>query len=464
MRVRGFFRGALMLCLLAWVAATSLARQREPTDAYAARRARLRAQVDGPVVLFAFTGREDASPSYVFNQEENFYYLTGHNEPGAALLLLPEPPAGKTFDGPREILFLPARNLSRERWDGPRIGPEDANVQQATGFAAVLPSDRLRGELERAAKVFSNFHTLLPGRNEAGYPHRQNWLKWLEENVPGVRFHNVMPALAAMRQVKTPTELKLLERAIEVSVDAHLAAMRMMRPGLYEYQVAARMEYVHKAAGCEREGYAPIVGAGFNSTVLHYNALSALIQPGDVVVLDVGAQCDGYVADITRTLPASGKFTPRQREVYEIVLGAQNAVLAALRPGMTLGGTDEKSLNRIAREYMDRFKDKDGQPMSRHFIHGLGHHVGLNVHDASVPGPLQPGMVLTIEPGLYIPEEKLGVRIEDIVLVTPDGYKLLTARLPRAVAEMEKLLGRPRRAAAARPPDPVTGRLPHAGR
>jgi Xaa-Pro aminopeptidase len=247
-----------------------------------------------------------------------------------------------------------------------------------------------------------------------------------------------------MRQVKMDTELNLLEKAIEVSVDAHLAAMRLMRPGLYEYQVAARMEYVHKFAGCEREGYAPIVGAGFNSTILHYNKLERRIEDGDVVVLDVGAQCDGYVADITRTLPANGKFSPRQREIYEIVLGAQNAVLAALKPGMRLSRTGPNSLYQIAYDYINTHgADQHGRSLGRYFIHGLGHHVGLNVHDAGDPGrPLEPGMVITIEPGIYIPEENLGVRIEDIALITEDGYKLLTARLPRTPEAIEREMAR----------------------
>jgi Xaa-Pro aminopeptidase len=184
------------------------------------------------------------------------------------------------------------------------------------------------------------------------------------------------------------------------------------------------------------------VGSGLFSTVLHYNAVDKKIEAGDVIVLDVGGQYSGYAADITRTLPASGKFSARQREIYEIVLGAQKAVLAALKPGMSLGGRGDKSLQKIAYDYINSHgKDKEGKPLGRYFIHGLGHHVGLNVHD---PGDanrvLEPGMVVTIEPGIYIPEENLGVRIEDMVLITADGYKLLTARLPRDPDEVERVM------------------------
>jgi Xaa-Pro aminopeptidase len=214
-----------------------------------------------------------------------------------------------------------------------------------------------------------------------------------------------------------------------------------MRPGLFEYQIAARMKEIHEWGGCEREAYAPIVGAGFNSTVLHYSVLDDQIKDGDVVVIDVGGEFGGYAADITRTLPANRKFTPRQREIYDIVLGAQNAALAAVKPGAVLyGGKD--SLQQIVTAYINTHgHDKEGRPLGRYYPHGVSHHLGLDVHD---PGdrnrPLEPGMVVTVEPGIYIPEENLGVRIEDDVLVTKDGYKLLTARLPRTAGEIEKIM------------------------
>ena len=177
-----------------------------------------------------------------------------------------------------------------------------------------------------------------------------------------------------------------MQKAIDPSIDAHLAAMKMMRPGLYEYQVAAKMVEIHAYAGCETEAYAPIVGTGFNSTVLHYNKLDRRIEDGDIVLMDVGGQYSGYASDITRTIPANGKFTPRQREIYEIVLGAQNAAMEALKPGMTLGGQGATSLQKIAMDYIDSHgKDKEGRSLGRYYIHGLSHHVGLDVHDPSGP-------------------------------------------------------------------------------
>jgi Xaa-Pro aminopeptidase len=440
--------------LLALAFSSADARVREPNESYSERRARLAAQVDGPVVLFGYTGREQRSPSYVFQQEENFYYLTGHNEPGAAVVIVPAPPAGKSLDGPREMLFLPPRDATRERWDGARLAPEDTDVSVRTGFATVLPFNRLQAELERLAKVFSAFHTLTPARGVAGYPHEATWLDWLKQTLPGAEFRNVAPAVGALRQVKMPSELALLERAIEKSMDAHLEAMRMMRPGLYEYEVAARMEYVYRRAGCEASGYAPIVASGPNSTVLHYNELARQIADGDIVKIDVGAMCEGYVADITRTMPANGKLSPRQREIYDAVFAAQEAVFKVLKPGMTLARSGQNSLYQVALNAMNAHpaRDRQGRTLGRYFIHGLGHHIGLHVHDAGDPSrPLEPGMVVTIEPGIYIPEENIGVRLEDIVLITEDGYKLLTARLPRSADEVERLMAEAKRQRAVEP-------------
>jgi Xaa-Pro aminopeptidase len=430
---------ALVLLALPWAAS---AREREPNSVYAERRARLATQLSGAVVLFGYTGRENASPSYVFNQEENFYYLTGHNEEGAALLIVPAASAEKGWRGPDEILFLPPRNPAGEQWNGPRMGPGDPGIQEKTGFAAVEAFPSLKARLTELAKSYKEIWTLLPHQEDTGYPHAREWSNWIMQSLPGIALRDAAPAIGALRQVKSPGEIALLTKAIDLSVDAQVAAMRMARPGLYEYQVAARMVEIHSAGGCEAEAYAPIVGTGIHSTILHFNELDAQIRDGDVVLLDVGGQYSGYTADITRTLPANGHFTPRQREIYEIVLGAQKAALAALKPGMSLGRNTPNSLFKIAYDYMNTHgSDREGRSLGRYFIHGLGHHIGLEVHDAGDPNrPLEPGMVITVEPGLYLPEEKMGVRIEDDFLITATGYQMLTSRLPRNVDEIEAIM------------------------
>jgi len=424
-------------------------REREPNSVYAERRAKLASQVDAPIVLWGFTGREEISQDYIFAQEENFYYLTGHNEESAGLILLPaghtaQGTAGASWNGPQEILFLPAKNPGKEKWNGLRMSPTDPGIEARTGFAAVRLFPEMRATVENLAKLYPAIFTILPYDKElGGYPHEKAVVDWLQLASPKTTLKDVRPQIAAMRPIKSPGEIAYLKRAIDLTVDSQLEAMRMTHPGLYEYQVGAKMVEVHGMGGSAREGYAPIVGAGPNSTALHYDKLSRKIEDGDIIVIDVGAQYSGYSADVTRTIPANGRFTARQREIYEIVLGAQNAALAAIKPGAHFSCKGKKDgLMNIAYDYINSHgKDRDGRPLGQYFIHGLGHHIGLNVHD---PGdncsPLQPGMVVTVEPGIYIPEEHLGVRIEDDVLITESGYKLLSERLPRNPDEIERIM------------------------
>ena len=434
--------GAVLAVLLA--ATGSATREKEAFEEYTGRRARLLGQVSGPVVLFAYGDDESVTPEATFWQEPNFYYLTGHDEPGAALLLVPQTDEAEAAGLSKETLYLPPRDKPRERWDSVKLGPDDSDAAARTGFAAVKPVAELRSDLERALKLFPALYTLFPTSSspDAGRSHAGHWAAWLKEAAPLTNLANVRGPLGGLRQVKSKSEERLLRTAIERSMEAHREAMRAMRPGLYEYEIAVLMEYTFERAGCERPGYGQIVGSGFNSTVLHYNSNRRQMQAGDVVVIDVAGECDAYTADITRTLPASGKFTARQKEIYEIVLGAQNAAIAAVKPGMTMARTGENSLYRVAYDYINTHgKDKKGEPLGQYFIHGLGHHIGLDVHDAGDPNrPLQPGMILTIEPGIYIPEENLGVRLEDIVLVTETGAVPLTSSLPRTVDEVERFM------------------------
>jgi Xaa-Pro aminopeptidase len=443
----GLAAAALLVALL-HAAAPALAQQRrdrEPNSVYAARRAALAAQVDAPVVLWGLTGREEFSQSFIFSQEDNFYYLTGHTEEGAGLIILPvrNDAPSTAAGGPREILFLPPKNPAKEKWNGLRMSPSDPGIEARTGFATVKPFNEMRAMVENLAKTYANFFTILPYEKElGGYPHEKAVVDWLQLAAPQAKLKDVRPQIEAARTVKSLGEINFLRTAVDLSDDAHFAAMKMMRPGLWEYQVAAKMVYVHAMGGSESEGYAPIVGAGPNSTALHYDKLDRKIADGDIVVLDVAAQYSGYSADITRTLPANGRFTPRQREIYEIVLGAQNAVLAKIGPGMNMCPKGDKSLYKISYEYINSHgKDLHGKSLGQYYIHGLGHNIGLDVHDPGAPcQPLVPGQVVTVEPGIYIPEENLGVRIEDDVLITETGYKLLSEKLPRNPDEIEKIM------------------------
>ena len=419
------------------------------TEQCRSRRADLRKALgDGVTLLFGHTEDREEDLRTGFFQESNFYYLTGWREPGAILLLAPLPEDPKTpgyaakGQVPREILFLPERNPDQEKWTGRKLGPSDPDAKTRTGFDAVMPAERFESELRTVLEAYSRIYTLVDHPAAAR----------LRQLAPFRDISSAALAIAKLRMNKSPEEIALIQYATDVTLEAHRAAWQRAAPGLYEYQIAAAMLDVYQDAGCERSAYAPIVGSGPNSVYLHYSRNSRRMDAGELLLMDVGAECAGYASDITRTIPVGGKFTRRQREIYEIVLGAQKAAIAAVKPGQSLSKTVPNGLYHIAYDYIDSHgKDLHGDSLGKYFTHGLGHHVGLDVHDASDPSiPLEAGMVITIEPGIYIPEENLGVRIEDMVLVTEHGAKLLSAGLPREPGEIEKLVGRGAPAAAGR--------------
>src|SRR6202171_1658379 len=340
------FLGLLCLACFATSAIAREPRKGQPNSVYAKRRAKLAAQADGPIVLWGLTGREEVSQASLFAQEENFYSLTGHNEEGAGLIILPAGQKGEIPNVARETLFLPAKNPQKEKWNGVRMSPSDPGIEARHGFAAVKPFDSdFRPVVENLAKAFPTFYTILPYQKElGGYPHEKAVVDWLQLAAPQAKLKDIRAQIGAMRQIKSPGEIVFLKQAIDLSLDSHLEAMKLMRPGLYEYQVAAKMVEIHAWGGSEAEGYAPIVGAGPNSTALHYDKLSRKIEDGDIVVLDVGAQYSGYSADITPPLHATSKFTPRQREISDIVLGAQNAAIGAMKPADDYCAKGDKSV------------------------------------------------------------------------------------------------------------------------
>ena len=434
-------RFLLMIVFSVWAIGTAHTAaptlERGSQQVYQERRMRLIKSIpNGVVVLF---GRKVAGNlEYLpFRQSNNFYYLTGWSQPGAALLLLP---SSEPTGAPQEILFLPSRNPHEERWTGVKLGPDDPNAPARTGFAEVMAIDKLPIELGKAMKQWNKIYALKAGpHSEEGAREEQEQLGRL---APRASVVDVAPEIKKLRMVKSPEEVASIRKATEASIEAHLAAMKAIRPGMYEFEIAALMKYEFERRGCERPAFPPIVGSGLNSTILHYEQNRRQMEAGDLVVLDVGGEYSGYASDITRTLPVGGRFTPRQREIYKMVLAAQNEALKAARPGASMSREGPNSLHRIALEYLDKEgKRLLGEPLSQYFIHRLGHHVGLSVHD---PGdrnaPLAPGMVITIEPGVYIPEESLGVRIEDMILITENGHELLTRRLPRDPDEIEKLM------------------------
>ncbi len=390
-----------------------------------ARRAELRKSLpDGVIVLFGTTEKQAGDALNGFTQEPNFYYLTGWLEPGAALLIDPEV----------EILFLPRRVPAQERWTGAKADPEDPAIRTASGFESILPMEKLEEQIRQRLDRHNLLYAL-PGRPEQ---------EKLAALAPLREVSSIVPALTRLRMKKSSGELALIDHAIEATLAAHRAAWKRAASGLYEYQVAATMAAVYLDRGCEGPAYAPIVGSGPNATVLHYSKNSRRMDRGELLLMDVGAECSGYAADVTRTIPIDGKFTARQREIYDIVLGAQKAAITACKPGATLGRNSPNSMFKPAFDYIDSHgKDREGNSLGRYFIHGISHHIGMEVHDPGDPATaLEPGMVISVEPGIYIPEEAIGVRIEDMLLVTESGCKVLTGALPKEVGELEKALSR----------------------
>jgi len=452
--MRGKFRGWGTIVLGALASAALLAStppaaawEKEPLSEFHARRVRLVRDTggDGVVVLYGYQDADVAASITTFHQNETFYYLTGWNEPNGILLLVPKAAQGgaSSPEIEKEILFIPAHNYTEEKWTGPKEGPDDADATARTGFPLVKPVSVFQSELLQALKTFPKIYTELTPQPESGEDDFEaRMLANLRKMAPLAALADQRRFVTRMRMVKSPGEIALMRKAVEASVEAHLAAMKAVRPGAWEYEIAALMKYEFERRGCEWPSYPPIVGSGFFSTVLHYDQDDQKMKDGDVVLMDVAGSYSGYASDITRTLPVNGHFTPRQREIYEIVLGAQEAALAALKPGMYMGRRGPQGLQQIAYNYINTHgKDLRGKPLGKYFIHGLGHSVGLNVHDPAEFGqPLQAGMVITIEPGIYIPEEKIGVRLEDDILITESGAEILSVHLPRKVEEIEKIM------------------------
>jgi Xaa-Pro aminopeptidase len=427
---------AILACLVSLPLA---ALDRQPSSDYHARREKLAAKLDGGAALvFAPPEAEGPNALYGYRPDDNFYYLTGWPEPGAALLIVSAVEAkdnspARTYS---EILFLPSRNYSEERWTGPKLGPENAKAAEMTGvLVSLFPT--------RGIKIYTDIPT---AGDDSNSTQPLAWLKTANAFPVGTSYADIRPLLGSLRTIKDAGEVDLVRKATNASIAAQFAAIRAIKPGMTERELSSLLQYEWGKRGCERPAYSPIVGSGLNSTVLHYSDDDGTVQSGDLVLIDAAGEYSLYASDITRTMPANGKFTPRQREIYEIVLGAQKAAMAAFQSGKShLQRNQSDTLYQVAYDYINTHgKDLHGEPLGKYFFHGLGHYVGLNVHDAGdYTVPLAPGMIFTIEPGIYIPEEKIGVRIEDMYYVDKEGKLIrLTAALPQTPDEIEKLMSR----------------------
>ncbi len=435
---------ALLLLIAAAASPTLCAFDKQPASVYHARRVALAAKLHGGVAIL-FAAQEPLLDLTPYRQDEDFYYLTGWTEPGAALMVVSDAPQATSPRAYKEILFLPTRDLHLEKYTGAKLDAASPGVAQATGVDAVqqmtgLPSV-LNALIDKDRALAYNIWT------QPAAPQAKALVDFTAATLgttPNAA-RDLTTLTAQLRMVKDEGEIDLLKKASAASIAGQRAMMRSVKPGVTERAVAGHMTAAWMENGCERASYAPIVGSGVNSTTLHYAENSRTIEDGDIVVVDAACEYSMYAADITRTVPANGHFTPRQREIYSIVLGAQQAAIDAFVSGKsTINDRDRhdpNSLDNAAYNYINTHgKDLHGQPLGQYWLHGLGHMLGIDVHDSTdhYPAELKPGMVFTIEPGVYIPEEKLGVRIECDFLVAADGKLIdLDANLPHTADEVE---------------------------
>jgi len=410
------------------------------TAATAARRARLMDRLGEAVALVPASRSRDSETDYVqdndFRQNNTFFYLTQLEQPSAWLLLV-----ARSGGPDSAILLLPDRVPLMERWTGPKLGPGEL-AARLTGVPLALSATRLDSVVAAARSRRVPLYVPLDR-----YAQGLAAVDRLRADTSLV-VRNLRPVVDSMRQVKDAVELAALRRAAAITAEAHRQIALGARAGMFEYEIEAILEGTFRRLGADRVGFPSIVGSGPNGTVLHYDVNRRRAAPGDLVVVDIGAEYAQYTADVTRTFPVSGAFTPRQRALYELVLGANQAVIDSVRPGLAPG-----RLNQIAREYLRAHSGDLCAPRTcdAYLNHGVSHHIGMDVHDVGPGGrPLAPGMVLTVEPGIYIPAESLGIRIEDDVLVTPTGREVLSAAAPKTVVELERLMQRPA-APAGRP-------------
>ena len=430
-----------------------LALERQPDVAYQTRRQALARELHGGVALL-FGNDEPAMEYLDYRQDEDFYYLAGWNEPGAALIVADALPArnGKPALPYREVLLLPERNLRAELYTGVKLDAASPDAAQKTGVREVRSIRDLPAILaERGLRNVYSQLDMEPAR--AALTFTASTLGSGEAVTP----QDVRELTKTLRSTKDAGEIELLRKAADASIRAQQAAILAIHPGVNERAISGVITGTLLAHGCERPSYPSIVGSGPNSTVLHYSADDSTMQNGDVVVMDAAGEYSMYASDITRTVPVNGHFTDRQREIYNIVLGAQRAAAASFVAGKSSlynHEHPEQSLDGVARNYIKTHgKDLHGQPLDKYFIHGLSHSVGIDVHDPfDNYKPLEPGNVFTIEPGIYLPEERIGVRIEDTFYVDQNGkLQDFISALPHTAEDIEALMQHGRAKAASRP-------------
>lgn len=389
---------------------------------------------------------------YLYAQSKNFYYLTGLEEPNSLLLLFKEPVTILDKTG-TEFIFVQPRNPQREMWTGKILGEE--GVKEKYKIDNVFTHDRFTASTFDLGKLDS---VLTAFRNEdifSKYKRSPDPLSRMADITDSLITYHKKPIatrttqfiLQKLRGIKQPEEIALMEKVVTMSVQGHNEVMKATRPGMTEYQAQAIMEYFFKKNGSEFVGYPSINGSGENACILHYVTNQKLMKDGDLLLSDCAAEYHGYSADVTRTIPVNGKFSPAQKIIYELVLEAQDSAFLKCKPGILYTEPHAAAARVIARGLQKLGITANAAESRIYFPHGTSHHLGLDVHDMGSRGPLEEGALFTVEPGIYIPPGSkcdpkwwsIGVRIEDDILITKTGYRNLSAGSPRTVVEIEKM-------------------------
>lgn len=433
---------------IAALAVTGMA-QAQPSSLFEKNRANLAAQLP-PKSMALFTANEamprNGDEFYPFRQQSDFYYLTGLEVENAYLLIAPDYPD----ESSREILFIEPYNERKAIYEGAMLDNEGATA--ISGIKTVTGSESLYSVLD--AMAYSGYCETIY-LNTYEYPYyecnvetiQQRFNKSIKERYPLHNYGRTAPILNSMRLVKSEEEIELIRHACGITADAFRHCMATVKPGMYEYQVQAELEYVFKYNNATGNAFAPIIAAGKNACSLHYSKNQALLNDGDLILFDVGCEYKNYASDLSRTIPINGKFTPRQRECYEAVLRVMREVEKLYVPGKTINDINAATRQLMEQEMIGlglftaedvKNQDPDHPLVKKYLPHGVIHHVGLDTHD-NLDGfiPFEPGMVLTLEPGIYIPEENIGIRIENDLIITKGKPINLFEDLPVEVDEIE---------------------------
>lgn len=378
-----------------------------------------------------------------FRQENNFYYLTGVTEPNSTLIIAKKSSGdnGSYDDAQHAFLFIQERNNDRADWDPVSLGIEGAQTE--LGFQQVLPYRDFQEVLEETLH-HDNYSTVYMDYSRSKRltdPLTADEALFHNARERGANFEvmSPVPLVLSLREIKSDSEIILLKTAINVTAEAHKEAMRSIKPGIKEYQLQAVIEHVF-AVNNSKPGFSSIIASGPNTVVLHWDENSRTIEDEDLVVVDIGAEYSMYTADITRTIPVNGIYSHRQREIYSLVLAAQQAGIDLLKPGAQWSEIN-KAVNETLRKGLKKLgMIEEDSELRKYYYHGLGHGIGLYVHDNTNLSTLEAGMVITVEPGIYILEEGLGVRVEDNFLITEFGYIHLSYGAPRSIDKIESIM------------------------